>query len=260
MVQHVRHLQCTENWGAASPRCFPSLTIRANKSWIIWPGSESWFNAFPLQTKARCLWVFWPEEQGNRGTGEQGNRGTGACVAVTVCLFTLIWIKPTYPRGIATPLSIVAHIKETGGVFVRGKETERRTIKWEGNEFEMEGAGAERESGVTGEWERWRERAPVPLESSPLVVNQSWQHLSLALTPLRRCSPLIPLGVRHHSKTAPTHTHTHTHTFTNPSSLVVPSHICSPILGWAWFFTGARDKHQACGTNRLLMWADRTDN
>lgn len=116
----------------------------------------------------------------------------------------------------------------------------------------------ERESGVKGEWERWRERAPVLLESGPLVVNQSWQPLSLTLSPLLCRSPLIPLGTRHHGKTPPPHTHT--------LSPPPPTLCCRPFLtsfppSWAGLvLEGARDKHQACGTNRPLMWADRTDN
>lgn len=88
----------------------------------------------------------------------------------------------------------------------------------------------ERKSGVKGEWERWRERAPVSLELGPLVANRSWQHLSLTLSPLCCCSPLIPLGARHHGKTPiPKRTHTHFHRHHTPFCVV--TYPC-PILGW----------------------------
>lgn len=108
----------------------------------------------------------------------------------------------------------------------------------------------DRESGVTGEWKRWRERGTVPLESGPLVVNQSWQHLSLTLSPLCSHSPLIPLAARHHVRT-PSHTHT---------LPCCPQPYLIPHLGQGFCCVGAQDKHQAGGTNRPLMWSDRTDN
>lgn len=109
----------------------------------------------------------------------------------------------------------------------------------------MEGVG-----GVKGEWERWRERAPVLQESGPLVVKQTWQHLSLTLSPLRCRSPLIPLGAMHHGKTPPTtHTHFHHPPLSSPPVSFPPS--------WAGlFFMGPRDKHEKCGTKlgRIDKW------
>lgn len=127
-----------------------------------------------------------------------------------------------------------------------------------------DGGWVERESGVKGKWERWRERAPVLLESGSLVVNQTWQHLSLTLSPLHCCSPLIPLGARHNGKTSPPSTPPNTHTHTNTRSRPTSNLPCRPLLypfpHLGLFLVGAQDKHQACGTNRPLMWADRTDN
>lgn len=120
----------------------------------------------------------------------------------------------------------------------------------------FEGVGGE--NLVKIEWGRWCERAPVLLELCPLVVNQSWQHLSLTLSPICYCSPLIPLGPWHHGKICSPQTHISAHFchhYTPPGS----SHISS-LSGTGLVYLGAQDKHGACGTNRPLMWTDRADN
>lgn len=93
-------------------------------------------------------------------------------------------------------------------------------------ELEIEKVDEERK------WERWRERAPVPLESGPLTVKQCWQHLALTLSPSCRYSPLIPLGTRHHGVATPIHTYT-----LSAPRLTLPRRppgcILTPILGRA---------------------------
>lgn len=119
------------------------------------------------------------------------------------------------------------------------------------------------ENWVKSERVQWRERAPAPLELGPLVVNWSWQHLILTLSPKRRCAPpLIPLRAREPWQD-PQSPDTHLHARLNRPLLahsLLPPPASFPCLGPGLSIQEPGANIGPCGTGGPLMWADRADN